>query len=242
MKKIIAIFSLTLKNTQVSFGDLLGSMVTYFFRIAAILFFFMFLYKTELGKSPTLAEVSFVSIAWPLVFAQLISVARPRGLPRELQSDLRSGRIGVQMLLPIAYIPFKFFENFSRLILVILAFLPVGLLTGYFLIGQMPEFSWELLLAFPILLLSSVLILLSYLFIATLGFFIEDAASLQWIFSKLEMVFGGNILPIAFMPLWLFTTAQFTPFLHYGYSLGQYLVRQDWVYGFSIIGAQIVWI
>jgi ABC-type uncharacterized transport system permease subunit len=58
---------------------------------------------------------------------------------------------------------------------------------------------------------------------ASLGFFMEDARAFMFIYGKLNMIFGGNILPIAFMPLWLSTIAWMTPWMHEGYSAGLFL-------------------
>jgi ABC-2 type transport system permease protein len=59
------------------------------------------------------------------------------------------------------------------------------------------------------------------------AFLIEDVAPLRWIVHKMRMLFGGNILPIALMPLWLQTVAFASPFAYTGYTAGLTFARFD---------------
>jgi ABC-type uncharacterized transport system permease subunit len=53
-----------------------------------------------------------------------------------------------------------------------------------------------------------------YFMIGLLGFYTEDADSFRLLYSKLDLFFGGNILPIPFMPMFLQTIAFASPFAY----------------------------
>ena len=54
--------------------------------------------------------------------------------------------------------------------------------------------------------------------VGLLAFYTEDADSFKLLYAKLDMFFGGNILPIPFMPLFLQTIAFASPFAYEGYT------------------------
>jgi len=54
--------------------------------------------------------------------------------------------------------------------------------------------------------------------VGLLAFYTEDADSFRLLYSKLDLIFGGNILPIPFMPLFLQGIAFASPFVYAGYT------------------------
>ena len=74
------------------------------------------------------------------------------------------------------------------------------------------------------------------------SFFMEDSEALRWIYSKLDMVFGGNMLPIPFLPVWLQTVAFFSPFAASGYTAGLIFIGFDVRKFVLYLGIQVFWI
>ncbi len=93
-----------------------------------------------------------------------------------------------------------------------------------------------------LILLGCIVAFMGYLFMASLGFFIEDAQAPGWIYSKFDMIFGGNILPVVFLPLWLQTIAFYTPWFHSGYSAALYMRQPNLTEFMFIFGIGIAWI
>lgn len=81
-----------------------------------------------------------------------------------------------------------------------------------------------------------------YMLVGLCSFFMEDSEALRWIYSKLDMVFGGNMLPIPFLPIWLQTFAFFSPFAASGYTAGLIFIGFDAQKFALYLGIQLVWI
>ncbi len=117
MRKYLGLLLLSYRNTHAYLGDIVGSNMIFVFRILFILLLYQYLYVHFGAENQIFGGYTFEMIAWPLIFAQSVAVARPRGLIREIQSDLRSGKIGVQFLLPISYLRLKNVEYFSQFLI-----------------------------------------------------------------------------------------------------------------------------
>jgi ABC-type uncharacterized transport system permease subunit len=179
---------------------------------------------------------------WALVFTQAVAVARPRNLVRELQEDLSSGKIAALLLFPISYTSLKITEHYSKLLIHLSYFIVVGLIIGSIFTGHLPPLDSKLLGGLFLLTVWAFVALLWYILMASLGFFMEDARAFMFIYGKLNMIFGGNILPIAFMPLWLSTIAWMTPWMHEGYSAGLFLQSWNGMLFIKILWFQVFWI
>ena len=81
-----------------------------------------------------------------------------------------------------------------------------------------------------------------YMLIGLCSFFMEDSEALRWIYSKFDMVFGGNMLPLPFLPPLLQTFAFFSPFAASGYTAGLVFIGFDAQKFALYLGIQLVWI
>ena len=122
------------------------------------------------------------------------------------------------MLNPINYISYKFFESFSIAIYNLVISLAIGLWLWYLILWSIP-FSWWGILGWSFLLFGGMIVnFFWYFMIGLLGFYTEDADSFRLLYSKLDLFFWGNILPLPFMPLFLQTIAFASPFAYAWYT------------------------
>jgi ABC-type uncharacterized transport system permease subunit len=241
MSKIIALVLISYRNIHTYWGDTVGMLLIYIFRVLVILTLYRSLYLTFGAGHPVFMGLSFETIAWPLIITQAIAVSRTRGLAREITSDLRSGKIGSELLLPIHYLVNKSITHLTTMLVSVGYFVPTGIVIGLLMLG-VPQISLLTLASVALLiLLGSIVSFMGYLFVASLGFFIEDAQAPGWIYSKFDVIFGGNILPIVFLPLWLQTIAFYTPWFHSGYSAALYMQHPSSTEFITIAGMGFAW-
>lgn len=218
MQKLLSLLTISYKNTHAYLGDVLGGNIVYALRISVIILLYKAIYKIH-GSGASVGT-SFEAIAWAMVIAQSIVMARRGDLHGKVTQEIRSGTIGVKLLLPISY-PTNVSISYLVILFVNLGYsLIIGLTVGYFLIGSFPS-DPRCFLAMLILIISGSLVsFYGYFMVALIGFFVEDSVALRWIYSKFDMIFGGNILPVVFLPNWMQSVAFFTPFPYAGYTAG----------------------
>lgn len=83
------------------------------------------------------------------------------------------------------------------------------------------------MLALMLTLISVIMRRLAHINIAFVAFITEEVKPFKWIWGKCEMLLGGNILPIPFMPLWMQSIALIGPFAHMGYTAGLIFARPE---------------
>ena len=59
-----------------------------------------------------------------------------------------------------------------------------------------------------------VLAFFGYMMVGLFGFYTEDTDAFRILYSRLDLVFGGNILPVPFMPALLQTISFALPFVY----------------------------
>jgi ABC-type uncharacterized transport system permease subunit len=242
MSKIIALIFLSYRNINTYWGDTVGMLLVYTFRVLIILTVYKSLYISFGSKHPMFLGLSFEAIAWPLIITQAVAVSRTRWLAREITSDLRSGKISSELLLPIHYLVNKSVSHLTAMFVAIWYFLPVGILIWLIYIG-IPQISIVTILAVGILIFTGAIVSFTgYLFMASLWLFIEDAQAPGWIYSKFDAIFGGNILPVVFLPVWLQTFAYYTPWFHSGYSAALFIRHPNISEFFWVFGIASTWI
>ncbi|MCX6823512.1 MAG: ABC-2 family transporter protein [candidate division SR1 bacterium] len=217
LRQYRGVLSIAYKNYTVYIHDLVGINIIYILRLIVIIFFYKAIYTINPGANIngyTLAQVTRA-----LIFVQAVVVAKNR-ITEEVNLDIKTGKIAIYLLNPINYIWYKFFESFSKSIYNLIISLGIGLGLGYLILGSIP-FSLGGVLGGSLLLFGGMIVnFFGYFMIGLLAFYTEDADSFRLLYAKMDMVLGGNILPIPFMPMFLQTIAFASPFAYAGYTAG----------------------
>ena len=156
--------------------------------------------------------------------------------------DIKTGKIAVYLLNPINYVSYKFFESFSKGIYNLIISLSIGLWLWYILLWSIPFSIWGVL-GWSLLLLWGMLVsFFGYFMVGLLAFYTEDADSFRLLYSKMDLFFWGNILPLPFMPLFLQTIAFASPFAYAGYTAWLIFTKFTLPTFLEYAGIQLFWI
>jgi ABC-type uncharacterized transport system permease subunit len=83
----------------------------------------------------------------------------------------------------------------------------------------LPQGGWMGTVYSVVLIIGALTVqFLGYTAMALFAFFWEDTESLRFLYSKGEMVLGGNIVPISILPPFIGMIAFFSPFASSGYT------------------------
>lgn len=246
MKKIMKLFrqyrgvlSIAYRNYTVYIHDIFGINIIYILRLLVIIFFYKAIYAVSAETS--INGYTLEQVTWALIFVQSVVVAKNR-ITDEVNIDIKTGKIAIYLLNPINYISYKFFESFSKSIFNLLISLSLGLWLWYLILWSIPFSVWWVL-GWAVLLFGSMLIsFFGYFMIGLLAFYTEDANSFRLLYGKLDLFFGGNILPLPFMPIFLQTIAFALPFVYAGYTAGLIFTKFTMHTFLQYAGMQLFWI
>ncbi len=214
--KTLSILITTYKNHIVYLADIIGINIIFVLRIIVIVTLYKYLYQNfwvnNLINWYTLAQITFA-----VIVAQAVSVSKPK-IVDEINFDVKSWKIGVYLLNPIWYIKYKFLEFFPIFLHNLIIWVIIWFILWYLLIWSFPvTFSWFLAWMF-LLLWAMIAVFFGYMSIWLLAFFTEDVEAFRYIYSKLDMILGWNLLPLPFLPPILQTIAFLSPFAYFGYT------------------------
>ncbi len=233
------IFTTGYKNYTAYIHDILWINIIFVLRIIVI----VFLYKAIYSVSGTTAINGYTiqELIRSLIFVQAVVTSKP-SITQEIGSDIKSGKIGVFLLNPISYIGFKFFEHMPRFLYNLCITLCIGFVVGFLFIGSIDTSVWWVLGWFVLLLWWMMVAFFGYMMVWLLGFYSEDTDSYRLLYSKLDLVFGWNIVPVWFMPMFLQTIAFASPFAYGGYTAGLLFVNFNMHKFLQYFGMQRLWI
>lgn len=218
------IFMIWYKNYTAYIYDIIWINVTFIIRLTVIIFFYKALY--QVSGTTSIDGYTMEELIRSLIFVQAVVLSKPR-ISDEIWLDIKSGKIGVFLLNPISYIWFKFFEHMPRFFYNLCITMVIGLLMWFL-------FIWSIHTSVPWILGGTVLLLwwmmisfFGYMMVWLFWFYTEDTDPYRLLYSKLDLVFGWNILPVVFMPMIMQTIAFAMPFVYSGYTAGLLFVRFD---------------
>ncbi|QBD81765.1 hypothetical protein EPA93_39650 [Ktedonosporobacter rubrisoli] len=169
---------------------------------------------------------SIQSLIWYLVAAETIALSLP-GLSRRIDLEVRNGQLAYLLGKPCNYVLYNFAHYLGeRLVRLVINGL-VGA-TLALIVAGLPHFSWQGILAWPLVTFLALCIDFSiYFSIGLLAFWTEETQSFAMIFSRLTLVLGGVLAPIEIFPQPLRSIAQALPFTAILYGPARTLLHFD---------------
>lgn len=206
MPKYLKIFHLSMLHTFKNYKALLSLS---FFLIICLLIFSN-LWKIIAAKMGSF-HLNPVELLWYIALNEWVLIALPRP-EREIEHDLKSGKLAYSLPKPISYLKATFFESLGVFcvnlsVLGIVAFGFTWLQAGGF-----PAPLWVVPIIIITGLLAGILCILFQMLIGLSAFWIHEVEPIAWIWEKLLFALGGLILPLSVYPIWLQTIAKYTPF------------------------------
>lgn len=240
MLKIFSILITAYKNYIIYLSDILWINIILILRLTVIITLYKYLYSNY-SNNDLIFWFTLTQITYWVIVAQIVSTSKPKVVD-EIQNDVKSWKISVYLLNPVNYIVFKFLEFFPTFMQnvgfwLVFWFLLWFITTGSFPITLVSFFAWFLLLVW-----SMLVVFFSYTFIWLLSFYTEDVEAFRFIYSKFDMILGGNILPIPFLPTFLQTIAYASPFAYFWYTSGLVFVSFDLVVFIKYFLIQMFWL
>ena len=239
MFKYWHLFLVSLKQRNVFVFDVLSSLFSYSIRIFLVITLYRYLNAN--ADPASFGGYSVRDLSWGLIFAQIATVGMPN-LSWEISEDVKSGKIAVYLLNPVRYPIYKALEVLSGAFSNLVVMTVLALCIGAAFAG-LPQISIASVAGSLVLLVGSFFIFsLLHLIIGLLAFVLEEVQPIRWIVWKLNLLLGGNILPVSFFPPWLQTVAFASPFAYTGYTAGIVFARFEPESFLRFLAVQTIWI
>ena len=235
MKKYVKTFTLSFSHTLKNRKSLAGLSVF----LIACLVIFSNLWKV-LAAQINVFHLDPKELLWYIALNEwiLISIPRPE---REIEMDLRNGKLAYSLPKPISYPVAIFCESFGIYCVNLLVLGIVAFGFTWLQVGGLPVS----LSTFPFIGLTALLAggvgIIFQMIIGLFALWIREIEPLVWIWEKLLFALGGLLLPLSvYPPLWQ-TVAKYTPF---PYILGErsaLVIHNEFSFIFVVIAALVFW-
>jgi ABC-2 type transport system permease protein len=204
---------------------------------------FYFLWSTVYSNNgvDVIKGFTFQQLMAYYIVSWIVGILACANTENEITYGVRTGTIVRDMLAPIEYLWFIFYENIgSRIFAAIIEFIPV------FIIGLI-FFSLQLNPVYLLLFAASIaLVFMINFFISALvgmtAFWIVQNRGIAKLRSILVYFLSGSMIPLTFFPFWFQKVSFFLPFQYLTFVpvniwLGKYSIAET----FQFLGIQLVW-
>jgi ABC-2 type transport system permease protein len=179
---------------------------------------------------------------WYLMLAETIVLSKPR-LATQIAVFVKDGSIAYLLNKPYNFLLYQASVGMGEgSIQMIVNFITGGSLV-WLLVGPPPltsPASW-------LLVLVSILLawMIDFCFSALIGmaaFVTEDVTAFEWIYAKFVLLLGGTLIPLNFLPGWLYSIVRYTPFAFSVYGPAYFFVNPSLSNFLYLFPGQITWL
>jgi ABC-2 type transport system permease protein len=196
--------------------------------MGTILYIFMRLWTavyTETGAQ-RLGGLTLRQMIWYLVITESIFISSPR-VSAEIDEDVRTGRLSVQLLKPLSYGIAKMAQVLGERSIRFGMNAITGMVVALVLVGPI-EFSATGLAMFALVLpLAFVVDFLGFFAIGLCAFWMESTIGLTLIYARLTMLLGGMMMPLEVFPAAVQPIVRALPFASMVYGPARVFVTAD---------------
>ncbi len=148
---------------------------------------------------------------WYLAATETIALSLPQ-LTRQIDMEVRSGEIAYLLGRPCSYVMYRFAQYIGeRVVRLVMNSIVAGLIAFVF-VGP-PPFTWQGLVAWPLVLFFAISIEYAiYFSIGLLAFWTEETSPFALIINRLALILGGVLAPLEILPQPIRGIAQVLPF------------------------------
>lgn len=212
--------------------------------LSIVLFMFIFaqLWKatySSAGQS-SIAGLSISETLWYLMLAETIILSRPR-LSTAVANAVKDGSIAYLLNKPYNFLLYQFSVGMGDSLVRMGMNALAGGAVVWLLVGPPPDpRGWPLVL---VAVLGAWLIdfCLSSM-IGLAAFVTEDIAAFEWIYSKVQFILGGLLLPLDFYPGFIRAAAERLPFAYMVYAPARLFVDPSLERFGALITGQSLWL
>jgi ABC-2 type transport system permease protein len=243
VRKYSAIARINIQNSLAYAWDALGQgvFVTLFIFVFAQLWRATFKAQ-NVPDGGTIAGLTLVQTLWYFVWAELIQISKAN-VAITIQEEVRDGSLAYTLGRPYNYLLYHFFSAQGGVVIRMVFILTFGSAVALLEVG--PLHSFRLATMPGVLLITALAFVLDFCIMAMIGltaFFTEDTAAFRLIYSKINFVIGGLLLPLDFLPDAVQSVVRVLPFNLVLYAPSKQFVAWDGAQFLEQVGLQIVWI
>jgi ABC-2 type transport system permease protein len=179
-------------------------------------------------------------LLWYIALNEWVLIAIP-DMQRNIENDLRTGRLAYLLTRPISYLGSIFAEGLASLLLQLAVLGAATFAFTYASTGSIPFTAANFCLMLALGVLAGILGLIFQMLVGLSGFWLHDVTPFSWVWEKLLFVFGGLFVPLSIYPGLMYAISSCSPFF---FILGG---RSDMVFGFTfsslfwLIGVFLFW-
>lgn len=165
------------------------------------------MYRVALGSKNDL----FVNGIWAIAISQTIFGGERPQLSLQIGREIKDGTVSMYLLRPASYLNQTMFSYLGRSLPSQSAIATFGFTAAFFITGRVPIALVNLPLAILMILGGILLTELIEMFLGLTGFWTNDTTGVQLMNHKLDLLFGGIIIPFALLPETIANIVRFTP-------------------------------
>ncbi|NDJ74727.1 MAG: hypothetical protein GYB65_00595 [Chloroflexi bacterium] len=214
--------------------------------IFVILFIFVFaqLWRAtfDAQNATIIGGLTLTQTTWYFVWAELVQLSKIQ-VSNTIQTEVQDGSLAYVLGRPYNYLLYHFASGSGGVLLRALFVLTFGSAVAWIEAGLLHTFRLEVMPA--VLLITALAFVLDFCIMAGIGllaFFFEETSAFRLIYSKINFVLGGLLLPVDFLPDGVQTVARVLPFNLVLYAPSKLFVAWDGQQFLTMLGLQIVWI
>lgn len=238
LSKYLALGKITFKERFSFFWDKLF----YSLIIAIILFVFLNIWKAAYAGKATIEGFSIAQMIWYLAVAETIMFATGTTRIEEIGEEIRSGSLSNTLLKPWSFIGKELSVLSAGAAYTFLTTGIIGAVMAYLLVGPIEFSIYSIPFLFLIFILAILLNFLIVLIFGVIGLWMEDSASIFWMYQKALFIVGGMLLPLDFYPDWLQKLSLMLPVSYVIYLPAKLSVHFDISKFATTIALQAFWI
>lgn len=238
--KYVEIARLAYVNSGAYLANILGKSLTVVLRI----WIFTQLYSVTFAVSGVeqVGGLTVAQVIWSLMLVQSFETATKPQISKIIDEEIKTGSFAYHVNKPYSYILSHLAGFFGRVMANVGSNILIGSIAALFLVGSIGWRIEGVVVGIFILILGYILDFLISMAIGLVAFWLEDANTIMWMYSKGRFLLGGVILPIALFPEKIQKIAELLPFANLYYSPARIMVGFDWSLAEKFILTQLVWI
>jgi ABC-2 type transport system permease protein len=196
--------------------------------MATILFVFIRLWTAVYAGAGVdrLGGLSQRQMLWYLMLTESIVLSAPR-VSLEVDEDVRTGRIAVQLLRPLSYALSLLGKTMGERAVRFSVNLLSGCVVALVLVGPIPISVRGLVMFGLTLPLAFVVDFLGYFIVGLCAFWLESTIGLGLLYSRLTMLLGGVLMPLEVFPERVQPVLRLLPFATIVYGPSRMFVAPD---------------
>ena len=169
--------------------------------MTTVLYVFMRLWSVVYAAtgSDRLGGLTQAQILWYLVATESIVMSMPR-LWAEIDQEVRTGKLAVQLIRPLSYAAAHFGRSIGERIVRFVINLAAGSVVALILVGPISLSAAGLAMFLIVLPMAFLIDFLAARLIGLCAFWLESTQGIALIYSRLMMVLGGLLVPIDVYP------------------------------------------